>query len=182
MDERGKQLYTKGVTAPLSWSPAEKRPPVAFDDDITEDLGEDAPGRLARLTDRALNGRYYPTSIVTAWSPELERGEKVGVGTRLIKRTTLAPWLPWPAFYGLIEVRWADLTEDRFHYGYITTRLHPARGWWQVTIWREDGRLKARVQSLTIPRSLLSWIGLPIMRAIQRHARSRALAAMRSTP
>lgn len=180
MDEKGRQLFEKWRKCPVSWDLEKGGKPswCTFRDDLTDDLGPDAPGRLERIAEHHLTGHYYPPDALTFWAPELDEGGKLHVGTRLLQRARLLPFSDWPVVYAMTEITHAELSEDRFTIGYVTTEFHKARGWWRADVWREDGRLRVRVQSLAIPDSWQFWLGMPVARWLQLRARRRGIEVM----
>ncbi|MBX3096397.1 MAG: hypothetical protein KF812_06000, partial [Fimbriimonadaceae bacterium] len=106
MDKKGRRLYEEWKDCPKTWDleSGGKRSWCTFHDDLTADLGPDAPGRLERISEHILHGHYYPEDALIFWSPELEEGGELYVGMRLLQRARVVPLFAWPVVYAMTEI------------------------------------------------------------------------------
>jgi hypothetical protein len=176
MDVEVRRRFDRYATSPTTWDPVTggRRPAVAWDDDLTVDLGPDMDGhRFKDIADLMVTGRYYPPDIILFHRPT---DAPLRVGERVLQQAFCRGLSLW----SMVEIFLAERTEDACRIGYVTTAKHHGRGIWQAHLSRGNGRLSLRVFSTAGPQSFWFWIGLPVARYLQLRARRKALERFRS--
>jgi Domain of unknown function (DUF1990) len=163
--------YDRWKSAPLTWDPVEggKLPLVHWRDHKVADLGADPDGvRFERIAGEMKAGKYYPTDLIAFHGRYQDENRDLIVGDRILQEFFFVGVTLW----SMVEIWIAEKTDDSCHIGYVTTRHHHGRGIWEAKLTRADGRLTLEVKSVSGPQSWLFWIGLPVARAVQLHARA----------
>lgn len=182
MDDQTLRKIERAESAELSWHPEHggRKSWLVFEDDKIFDLGPDPQGkRLDEVMDRTLHGRYYPADAVEVFGRFALEGREIRVGDRLVQKARLFGRWGGPLFSASVEVYVSQKAEDRFSFGYVTTRLHHGRGVWRADFSLVDGNLRLCVRSTSMPSSFWFWIGLPVARYLQLRARRRAVEEFR---
>lgn len=175
VDRAVRERFEAWKAEPLTWHPVQggKRPLIAWDDDITVDLGADPDGsRFREIADRMMTGRYYPPHVIVF---HRETDAPMVPGERVLQETHLA----FVRLWSMVEIFLADRGDDFCRIGYVTTRRHHGRGIWQAHLTRNEGKLSLRVFSMAGPQSMWFWIGLPIARWKQLWSREQAIKSFR---
>jgi hypothetical protein len=176
MDAGIRARFERYAKSPTTWNPVSggRRLLVAWDDDITEDLGPDPDrSRFSQIADLMTSGRYYPADVIVFH--RLHEGPMTP-GERVLQQTALLGIPLW----SMVEIFLAERTETICRIGYVTTAKHHGRGIWQAHLTWEVGQLSLRVFSTAGPQSIWFWLGLPIARFLQLRARRKALERFKS--
>ncbi len=178
MEAKIRARFEDGVTAPLTWSPIDGGSPafVCFRDSLTEDLGPDPAGeRFRTISDKMLNGDYYPPDAVEFFGLHQDENRQIIPGDRIQQIAPLGPL----RFWSMVEIYVTERREDMCKIGYVTTERHHGKGIWTATLTRANDELTITVESTASPHSFLFWAGLPFARLLQLRARRRAIEEFR---
>ncbi|HEX2145927.1 MAG TPA: DUF1990 domain-containing protein [Glycomyces sp.] len=77
------------------------------------------------------------------------------------------------------QVVWAEETPERVGFGYGTLPGHQERGEAAFLLEAVDGRTRFTLRSFSVPGTLLSRLGTPVVRHLQARATDRYLTVMR---
>lgn len=91
----------------------------------------------------------------------------------------LPPWRRLLAINLPCQVVWAEETPERVGFGYGTMTGHQERGEAAFLLEAADGRTRFTVRSFSVPGTLLSKLGKPVVRILQARATDRYAAVMR---
>jgi len=181
MNPKARRRFDAMRGASLKWDPelGGKRSWLCFEDSLTADLGADTHPAFEAISERMLDGRYYPPDAIQYFCDAVDEGRRLRPGDRVLQRAPLFPFLPTIGVWSMVEIFVAEQTEFSCHLGYVTTKRHHGRGIWQAILSRQEGRLSLKVTSTTSPQSWMYWIGLPLARFLQLRARRRAIEEFR---
>jgi hypothetical protein len=181
MPPRVRRRFARYSAAPVAQALDSMRPGRwTWHDVWTEDLGPDPDGaRFAEISARMLAGRYYPADAIEFFGRWQEEDRQIATGDRILQKARVLPPLRWPFVWAMTEVTVAERSEARCEIGYATTTRHFARGVWQASLSRSEGRLSLRIEATVTPASFLYWLGLPWARHIQFRAWRRAVEEFR---
>ena len=116
---------------------------------------------FGRLRERLLAYDIYPRSaLLYAITPF----GRLASGSTIVQRLQLG----LVAIEGGVRVVYVWDSETRSGFAYVTLEGHPDCGveWFGVGL-DADGRVRIEIQARSRPGQLLTWIGLPVARAVQ---------------
>lgn len=175
MDEKVIRRFDAYRRSGLTWHPETggRRPLIAWDDDVTTDIGPDPDGsRFRTMADQMMTGRYYPAEVIIF---HRQRTGPMSPGERILQQAFVLGVSLW----SMVEIFAAEQQEDFCRIGYVTTSRHHGRGVWEAVLTRTGARLSLRVKSTSGPQSAWFWLGLPIARSVQLRARKRGIENLR---